>query len=920
MLENSSYGGDGWNPDNDWLPEEGRLDNNGDGTCNKADAHTTFDDHGRFWEDDVIPLDTDGVARPVIGLGFSTARPLDIRAGGGEDEVSYNVNAPVSVDGGTGFDKLVVLGTEFADDFAITAKTIYGAGLNVRYTTIEVVEVDGLEGDDEFFVISTAYGVAYRVIGGLGSDTINIGGDVVEDIVTRELEGVSGTIDHRVTSDDDPLYDGLAVDGIDYNLATPDIGQVIIGDEGDEGTSVREGGSSTVPDIDSYSVKLAAAPTHNVYVTVSAAGTPQEEAEDTFSNPEPTDTSNSLADGEGDTIWLCTGSATDCQVPTDFQRAKTVNGSLVYEDGRAVVLTFTPGNWTTKQWVFVYAVDDLRSEGDRVVVVQHSTISQDDDFDAVAVRNVEVSLRDNDTPGVFVTEVKPGGTTEDGGTLVIEGFDFGGTDTGRTDDLLVQLQKDPGAVTVRVKIVMDADTQAQIQLSNPDADARFQQWSHVDADPMLSFTYYTIDFDTSNWDVPVRITVNARPDADNEDPFTAVIRFERDDDDTDLDGNDACTTPGDTDSYTIRLTKRPEALDDDLHTQTPIKVDVAVLVDGLSDVISIDGSGVTPAGYEIIGGLVPSQRFFGNLEVAGNTIMRANGSELESFHDEGFQDGDHLSLRINGSTYEARIDEDGTSEDVLTVTWIGTVPAGGIYDDAAISTLHTKGTFDGAGTIEGPEFDHVAEIWEGWTLVRTEGGWLADGFLEGQWVEICQSDGSGGCTNIGRFKIQVIRGDNKTKDNELELRYVRDELALLPDFEDSLSGWGGGTYIVNRIAAVASFDDNDWFMEQSIVLEADIYFRVPIARDGVKIFPASKHGLWKLQGPVAVEGGVTGADRSLKLGLKLPGEHDGPLFAIGTQPPESKQIDVLNIFNDGSKENGTGTLTSTHLTGFGLVR
>ena len=158
------------------------------------------------WEDDVIPLDpTTGAASPLIGLGFSTARPLDIRAGGGEDEVQYNVNAPVSVDGGTGFDKLVVLGTEFADDIVITAEGIFGAGLNVRYATVEVVEVDGLEGDDEFFVQSTAFGVAYRVIGGLGSDTINVTGDVTEDIVTRELEGLSGAVDHLVTSDGDPL-------------------------------------------------------------------------------------------------------------------------------------------------------------------------------------------------------------------------------------------------------------------------------------------------------------------------------------------------------------------------------------------------------------------------------------------------------------------------------------------------------------------------------------------------------------------------------------------------------------------------------------------------------------------------------------------------------------------------------------------
>ncbi len=95
---------------------------------------------------------------------------------------------------------------------------------------------------------------------------------------------------------------------------------------------------------------------------------------------------------------------------------------------------------------------------------------------------------------------------------------------------------------------------------------------------------------------------------------------------------------------------------------------------------------------------------------------------------------------------------------------------------------------------------------------------------------------------------------------------------------------------------------------------------MPIARDGAKVFPVSTHGFWKLQGPLAVEGGVTGADRSLQLGLKLPGEADGPLFKIGTQPPESKQIDVLNLFNDGSKENRTGTMTSTTLSGLGLPK
>ena len=47
----------------------------------------------------------------------------------------------------------------------------------------------------------------------------------------------------------------------------------------------------------------------------------------------------------------------------------------------------------------------------------------------------------------------------------------------------------------------------------------------------------------------------------------------------------------------------------------------------------------------------------------------------------------------------------------------------------------------------------------------------------------------------------------------------------------------------------------------------------------------------------------------------LPGEGNGPLFQIAAQPPESQQIDTLNIYDDASQEDLTGTLTSTALTG-----
>ncbi|HTH04977.1 MAG TPA: hypothetical protein VL916_03865, partial [Ilumatobacteraceae bacterium] len=174
------------------------------------------------------PLDGSGVAVPKTTGGFSTAEQTQIRGGSGSDQVSYNINAPVSVDGGNGFDKLVVLGTEFADHIVITDTAIYGAGLNVRFTTVEVIEVDGLEGDDQFFVQSTAFGVLYRVIGNLGSDTINVAGTVTADIQTKELEGASGAINHLVRSTGDPNYDLLPAPGIDYNVATPAAGGVVI--------------------------------------------------------------------------------------------------------------------------------------------------------------------------------------------------------------------------------------------------------------------------------------------------------------------------------------------------------------------------------------------------------------------------------------------------------------------------------------------------------------------------------------------------------------------------------------------------------------------------------------------------------------------------------------------------------------------
>src|SRR5262249_4355658 len=156
-------------------------------------AETDPISHDIVWVDPVQMI-----AKPLLTSGFSTAAETDIRTGGGDNQVQYNINAPVSVDGGGGFNKLVILGTEFAGHIVVTDHGIFGAGLTVTYQNIQVLEVNALEGDDTIDVLSTPPGMAVRVVGGLGNDTINVAGDVAGDVVSRDIDGTSSVINNRI--------------------------------------------------------------------------------------------------------------------------------------------------------------------------------------------------------------------------------------------------------------------------------------------------------------------------------------------------------------------------------------------------------------------------------------------------------------------------------------------------------------------------------------------------------------------------------------------------------------------------------------------------------------------------------------------------------------------------------------------------
>src|SRR5262249_373836 len=61
---------------------------------------------------------------------------IGVTGGSGNDTIEYNVDAPVNIEGGTGFNTLVLLGTAANDTFVITQDGIFGGGLNIKYTNI----------------------------------------------------------------------------------------------------------------------------------------------------------------------------------------------------------------------------------------------------------------------------------------------------------------------------------------------------------------------------------------------------------------------------------------------------------------------------------------------------------------------------------------------------------------------------------------------------------------------------------------------------------------------------------------------------------------------------------------------------------------------------------------------------------------
>ena len=212
----------------------------------------------------------------------------------------------------------------------------------------------------------------------------------------------------------------------------------------------------------------------------------------------------------------------------------------------AATLTFTTGNWNTPQTITVTGVDDAAIGNDSVnVTVSVDAASSDDAWDPLASETIAVTLTDDDSPGVTITQ--SGGSTDT-------------TEGGATDSYDVVLTAQP-ALDVTVTASVDGQTDLG---------------SGAGTDHVLTFT-------NANWNTPQTVTVTANNDDTVEGAHTSAITHATSSSDTNFNslvvagvtnnitdddsasftvtesgGNTTAIEEGATDSFTVVLDKQPQ--------------------------------------------------------------------------------------------------------------------------------------------------------------------------------------------------------------------------------------------------------------------------------------------------------------------------------------------------------------------------
>ncbi len=155
----------------------------------------------------------------------------------------------------------------------------------------------------------------------------------------------------------------------------------------------------------------------------------------------------------------------------------TINFKTGSEINAIAPVIFDSTNWNVAKTVTVTATDDSKAEGPHSGTIAHTVTSTDTKYSGQTVQDVNVAITDNDTAGVIITPTSTNATE-------------GGAEGSYT----VKLNSQPNA-----PVNLSFNTRSQIKAIS------------------------TINFDSSNWNVPQTITVTAIDDSKAEGTHTGTI-------------------------------------------------------------------------------------------------------------------------------------------------------------------------------------------------------------------------------------------------------------------------------------------------------------------------------------------------------------------------------------------------------------
>ena len=206
---------------------------------------------------------------------------------------------------------------------------------------------------------------------------------------------------------------------------------------------------------------------------MSVAGVAVTVADDDTAGVSVSETTLTVAEGNSSTytVVLDAQPASDVVITVSSDNSDVTADTDAATSGNQTTLTFSPSNWDTAQTVTVRAAQDADAVNDAASIT-HAVVaaSSADEFDAVSVGGVSVSVADDDTAGVSVSET----------TLTVA---EGNSST--------------------YTVVLDAQPASDVVIGVT-----------ASGSPDVTVDQTTLTFSPSNWDTAQTVTVSAAQDAD----------------------------------------------------------------------------------------------------------------------------------------------------------------------------------------------------------------------------------------------------------------------------------------------------------------------------------------------------------------------------------------------------------------------